>query len=150
MSAIPFLGVLDLSQFAGGNQRPYRVIDPDGIALVAEVTVSEAAEDRLIITQHPVESGATISDHAFKLPVQLRLHVGWSAAYVGGDVSQVYAQVLALQASRKLFTVYTGKRLYKNMLVAEIRENTTSRTEFTFLADISLEQVIIVNTQVVT
>src|SRR6266478_6601275 len=98
MSAIPFLGVLDLTLFAGGEGRPYRVIDPDGFSLVAEVTVSESGEDALIITEHPVEQGSTISDHAFKRPAHLRLHVGWSAAYVGGDVAQVYSDVLTLQA----------------------------------------------------
>jgi len=147
MSGFPFLGILDLSLFI--SQRPYRVIDPDGFSLLAEVTVSEHHEDALIITEHPVEQGATISDHAFKRPAQLRLHVGWSAAYVGGDVAQIYSDVLTLQAQRRPFTVYTGKRLYSNMLVAELRTETNSRTAFAFLADIELHEVILVNTQVV-
>lgn len=46
----------------------------------AEVTVREQHADDLTITTHPVERGAPITDHAFKMPAQLTIEAGWSAA----------------------------------------------------------------------
>ncbi|MFX9718550.1 phage baseplate protein, partial [Acinetobacter baumannii] len=47
---------------------------------VAEVTVREQHSDDLTITTHPVERGAPVTDHAFKMPAQLTIEAGWSAA----------------------------------------------------------------------
>lgn len=47
---------------------------------IAEVTVREQHTDDLTITTHPVERGAPITDHAFKMPAQLTIEAGWSAA----------------------------------------------------------------------
>jgi len=47
---------------------------------IAEVTVREQHSDDLTITTHPVERGAPITDHAFKMPAQLTIEAGWSAA----------------------------------------------------------------------
>ena len=46
--------------------------------IIPEVVIEEMHRDRLIITDHPVESGAAISDHAFKMPVEVDMRVGWS------------------------------------------------------------------------
>ena len=55
----------------------------------AEVTVSEQHADDITITSHPVERGANITDHMFKMPSQLTVELGWSAnaaAVLSGDV----------------------------------------------------------------
>jgi hypothetical protein len=67
----------------------------------------------------------------------------------GGDIRAIYEQILALQATRLPFTVYTGKRQYQNMLVASLRTHTDQKLEFSFLADIEFREVILVNTQAV-
>ena len=36
--------------------------------VIPDVVIEEAHRDELIITQHPVEKGATITDHAFARP----------------------------------------------------------------------------------
>lgn len=45
---------------------------------VAQVTIQESHTDELEITDHPVESGAIISDHAFMRPAEVVLELAWS------------------------------------------------------------------------
>jgi hypothetical protein len=132
---------------------PQRVIDAGSgtYNLVAQVTVDEDGDDEMTITEHPVEQGAAISDHAYKRPAELRVRVGWSNAYVqqtglGSDVSSVYADILYLQAERRPFSVLTGKRQYDNMLVASLRTHTDAKLEFSFIADIIFREILLVNT----
>jgi hypothetical protein len=46
--------------------------------IVAQITESERHVDELRITDHPVESGAPITDHAFKMPVEVTIRCSWS------------------------------------------------------------------------
>lgn len=119
----------------------------------ADVTIEEDSSDELEITQHPVEQGADITDHAYKRPARLVVHAGWSdssAAALGDQnySAAMYAKLLSLQASRELFDVQTGQRFYTNMLLHSIRKITNRETEFALLVELGLQQVIIVPTQV--
>lgn len=117
----------------------------------AMVTVDEGHTDTLTITEHPVEQGAAITDHAFKNPAELMLNVGWSDSGDGDvSVAEIYAQLLELQASREPFDVTTGKRNYKNMLIQSLVTYTDEKTENALMVQVSLHQVIIVETQTVT
>jgi hypothetical protein len=146
-------GFLDLSQFSDHRSR---MIDPDTYQLIAQVTVEEDHDDELTITEHPVEQGAAITDHAYKRPAELRMRVGWSQS--GGlpvdnavaDVVTLYEDILTLQSSRRPFSIYTGKRPYQNMLVASLRVHTDAKLEWTLLADITFRQILLVNTQTIS
>lgn len=46
--------------------------------LIAQVTVEEVHQDEMEITEHPVEQGAAISDHAFVRPSEVVITAGWS------------------------------------------------------------------------
>jgi len=115
----------------------------------AQVTIQEQERDELTITEHPVEQGAPINDHAFKRPSEVTIRAGWSAGWAGdlSDVSGVYGTLLMLQASLQPFELYTGKRHYKDMLIASIAVTTDQSTEFALMADIVCKQVIIVKTK---
>jgi len=132
----------------------------------ASVTIEEDHDDELIITQHPVEFGAIISDHAYKKPAEVRIRCSWNNsgstyplhgnAYnqaplvvsgYEGYARAVYDNILALQLSRKPFSAVTGKRIYKNMLVASVRVHTAPGSEYSLMADISLREVILVSTK---
>lgn len=145
--------------------------------LVAQVTIEEDHDDALFITEHPVEQGAAISDHTFKLPARLRLVLGWSdspspkntgllfipANIIGGIsstanafssspsyVKGVYERLLALQESSVPVSIFTGKRAYSNMLLRSVRTTTNKDTENSLVVRMEAHQVIIVNTQVVS
>lgn len=154
--------------------------NPDGSPitkqLTAQVTIEEDHEDEVFITEHPVEQGATISDHAFKLPARLRLSLGWSNSpspkntglfFIPGNilsgltatkalfssspssVRSTYEAILALQESRIPITVFTGKRTYDNMLIRRVRTVTKKETENALFVEMDVQQIIIVQTQVV-
>lgn len=140
-------------------------------SIVAHVTMEEVATDELHITEHPVELGANITDHAFKKPADLVIRCGWSnaslggvlsgvkglvSALTGGDafgsdyVSGIYNQLLALQESRIPFDVSTGKRLYTNMLMRSLSQTTDEKSEYTLMVTAVFKQVLIVQTQATT
>lgn len=146
--------------------KPKRTIGP----FEAHVTLREVHTDTLEITDQPVEQGANISDHAFKRPSELEIECAWSnsppargffaglGAAVTGTIAGVqsilsgngleqvratYAKLLALQASRIPFDVYTGKRLYRNMLIKELRTYSDPQTENLLRVDVRLREVII-------
>lgn len=48
--------------------------------LTGYIPIIEEHRDELIITEHPVEQGATITDHAFKMPAMLTMRIGWSTS----------------------------------------------------------------------
>jgi hypothetical protein len=149
--------LLDLSPFAGdewGYPNPRGIITEGGQIIQAQVVVSEDHSDDLIITEHPIQAGAFINDHAFKRPAEVQVQMGWSTAFtfdqMFGTIIEIYSQILELQASRLPFTIYTGKRVYYNMLVASLRTHTDQRLEYSFLADISFREIVLVHTSIIT
>jgi hypothetical protein len=121
-----------------------------GLGITAEVTVSEQHSDDMTITLHPVERGAAITDHAFKMPAMLNVDVGFSA-YWGAQngyssLSDLYTYFLNLQASASLLEVQTGKRLYSNLLIKSLKTTTDQKTEHVLNLAMSLQEVILVDT----
>lgn len=115
--------------------------------VVPDVVIEESGKDELTITQHPVEKGSPISDHAFKNPVRVDMQCGFSDSRGGvGWSREAYEALLELQYMREPFSVTTGKRTYSNMLVRGIAASTDQRTEHALMATVSLEEVIIVST----
>jgi hypothetical protein len=117
--------------------------------IVATVTIEEQSEDDLQITDHPVEQGAPISDHAFKRPVSVTIRAGWSvaSAYDLSAETGIYGLLLSWQAALMPFDVITGKRSYTNMLIERLQVVTDQHSEWALMATISCRQVIIVQTQ---
>lgn len=153
--------------------RPRRKIG----TFVADVVLQEEHIDDLEVTQHPVQQGASISDHAFKRPAKCVIRCAWSdsppvSGLVGGVVAgtvgaaqnaraavsgtsvntpgAVYEKLLALQAAREPFDVWTGKRRYANMLLQSISVRTDPATENILDVTATLQEVIIVSTSVVS
>ena len=117
--------------------------------IIAGVTVDEIGRDDLEITRHPVELGAAITDHAYKLPAEIIIRCGWTGSgHLPGYIDAVYDALLTLQFSRVPFTVTTGKRTYPNMLIASIGQTTDSTTENALMCQVTCRHIIIVETQV--
>lgn len=125
-----------------GGERSFDTFFPD-------VVIREVGRDELVITSHPVERGAAISDHAFVQPVEIEMVCGWSdstAGYVGAS-RQVYEDLIALQKEREPFEVTTGKRIYENMLLASVMQQTDEKSENVLLVTARFREVIIVSTE---
>lgn len=128
--------------YLGPNSRSIGTIVPD-------VVVEEAHRDALIITQHPVEKGTAITDHAFAAPATVVIRCGFSNASAGsaGYVQRVYQEFIAWKKSREPRDVFTGKRRYRNMLPADIAVATDGRSENSLFVIVACQEVIITSTQ---
>lgn len=131
--------------------------------IIPDVVVSEKHSDTLEITEHPVETGAAISDHAYKRPSEVVMEVGFagggalldfassltSTSLLGMSPRETYQKLLDLQSSRTPFDVVTGKRIYKNMLIRALEVTTDKATENVLSAVLTMREVIITSTQTV-
>lgn len=131
--------------------RPARSIG----GFTADVTIEEQHTDSAGITEHPVERGAAITDHAYRNPAQLTVVVGYSnsSPVAGGDpdyVQRVYGQIRALQNTYEPFSVITGKRAYRNMLIQSLSTTTNEQNEKSMILVVSMREIIIVETQSTT
>lgn len=116
-----------------------------------DVVVEESHEDKLQITEHPVEQGAAVNDHAYVQPPTVTLRAGSSDCENGEGASrEMYEKLLQLQAEREPFDIVTGKRLYSNMLLESLTTVTDAKTETTLLVSAVCRQVNIVSTQTVS
>jgi len=130
-----------------GSSNP-RLFYGDGFNFVIPCTVREHHEDSLTITDHPVEFGAQISDHAFVNPPRLIIEVVYGAGQTR-TMQEIYQQFLSLHQSRVLFNIVTGKRRYTNMLIEEMEVTTDARSENMIAIRMRCRFIIIVSTQVV-
>lgn len=147
---------IDLSMYSYDISVDRRIVGGDGQVFRAQVVIDEDSSDDMLITEHPVSGAAMVHDHAVKRPAEVRVRMGWSNAYlaaqqpgaigVGGGVKQLYEQILQLQASRLLSTIYTGKRQYNNMLIASLRTHTDQTMEYSFIADITFRELVLTST----
>jgi hypothetical protein len=115
-----------------------------------DVVVEECHQDELQITEHPMEQGAAISDHAFKKPMRVTIRAGVSDSSPDrgeGGSKQFYEQLLDLQAKREPFDISTGKRLYKNMLIESITATSSVEAENSLQFTAECREVIIVTAQ---
>lgn len=123
-------------------------------SFTVQTIVSEDTDDSLTITKHPVQSGASITDHAFKEPTVLSMRIlaqnnnpisGITATFSGGGLNQIYQQLLDLQSLRNPIAVVTPKRTYPTMLISSIKLTTDKSSENILSLVISLQEIILVS-----
>lgn len=133
-----------------------------------QATLEEIYTDTVQTTEHPVQLGAAITDHAYKRPAEVVIRCGWSNstldallgnakfAQFDGEmsasdyVSGVYSQLLALQNARVRFDITTSKRHYTDMLITGLQVTTDQATSNVLMVTATCRQIIIVNTQATT
>lgn len=126
--------------------------------IVAHVVLSEQHSDTLQVTEHPVERGAAVADHAIKQPAEVTIKCGWSnsppstgltltGASVPITVTEVYQTLLRQQSELALVQVQTGKRLYTNMLLVNLQATTEPGSENVLLITATYRQLLLAGTQ---
>lgn len=113
----------------------------------------------LTITDHPVETGAAISDHAYVNPAQLVMDVGMTdvaqdivSGQFGGGWSRsvtAYRLLVQLQQSRIPFQVLTRLNLYSNMLVETISAPDDNTTRYGLKATVTMKEIFVATVQTV-
>lgn len=112
------------------------------------VVTEENATDTLEITEHPVQSGACIADHAYVKPAEVSIKFLYGVQ--NGDLNEIYTELLELQSARELFTVTTGKRSYENMLLKSLTQTTDKNTENVLSIAADFKQIIVAEVETTT
>ncbi|WP_145498550.1 phage baseplate protein [Yersinia bercovieri] len=132
--------------------------------LVPSVIIAEKHQDALEITEHPVEVGAAVNDHAYKRAAEVTMEVGFAGGgslldfvdtstiglSLGKSPEEVYQELRELQESREPIDVITGKRKYSNMLIRAIEVTTDKTSENVLMCVLTLREVILSQTESVT
>jgi hypothetical protein len=137
--------------------------------IVPSVVISEKHMDVTEVTEHPVELGAPVSDHAYDRPSEVTMELGFAGGgslidgidtteifnvstglSLGTSPADVYQQLLDLKKSKVPFEVTTGKRQYKNMLIRAIEVLTDKTSENVLMTTLTLRELLITETQKVT
>lgn len=111
-------------------------------------------------TDHPVQVGASITDHAYMLPARVSLEIGMSDAmdsYQAGQFTEfstksisAYQLLLYLQQLRSPLTVTTRLNTYTNMVIESIRSGDDVRTLHGLRAIVSFREIILGTVSTVT
>lgn len=127
-----------------------------------DCTVSESHSDEVEITAHPVETGATISDHIRKQPITLELEgvitntpviflasvqaespVDLDFIPCWDRVTRGYDELRRIQDSGELVDVVTSLREYKSMAIQSLGVRRDASTGNVLSVSITLREVIL-------
>lgn len=130
---------------------------PNNPNINLQVVVEEQHTDDMEIVDHPIEQGAPITDHTFKRPAELVLHIGWTAAQLSqlpeddteylNALAATYNQILTGQSNRVLYTVNTTKRVYTDMAIKNIATITDKDNRNVLMITLAMRQLILVTSQ---
>lgn len=106
------------------------------------------------ITQHPVETGAAISDHNFINPRRFSFEVGETDVVArplvqgsGTRSVNAYQAIVALEYSRQLLTLVSKYGTFNNILIESIDVRDDYRTKNAMKATINLVEVRLAQTR---
>ena len=111
-------------------------------------------------TEHPVQSGAAITDHAYVMPTKLMMEIGvsdsmdtYTSGMWGGSSTSTsvnaFDALCELARQRTLVIVQTRLRSYPNMIVESVSAEETSRTVASGRFHVVFSEIFIASTQVV-
>lgn len=98
-------------------------------------------------------SAAAMSSAGMAVSQALGAGAAVSSILTGSGIDQLkalYQKLLQLQASRALFTIYTGKRVYTNMVCRGLATESDYNTENSLPITMECQQLILVNSQTVS
>jgi len=98
----------------------------------------------MIVTEHPVQTGAPIADHAFLEPEEISCEIGMTDVNGDNNSVQMYQQLRELMNLREPFTLVTRLYSYPNMLITALSVPDDYTTMFALKAGIVFKQVRVV------
>lgn len=112
-------------------------------------------------TEHPVQTGAAITDHAYAAPSKVHMELGvsdamdlFSANMWGGSATSssvnAFEALRNIARSRIVITLSTRLHVYTNMLVELVSAEETSKTIASGRFSISFSEIFIANTKVLS
>jgi len=114
---------------------------------------------QLKMTEHPVQAGASLTDHAFLQPRTLTIEVGMTdvaQSYIPGQFSggqsrsiQAYRVLMDLQAMRIPIQVHTRLHLYQNMLIEVLSAPDDYTTRHGLRCSVTFKEVLVAQVKTV-
>lgn len=109
----------------------------------------------ITMTQHPVETGASITDHSFVNPRRFSFDIGMTDV-ARGSVQGVstsrsvnaYNALVQMQNSRDLLTLVSKYGVFYNILISDISANDNFQSKYGSRFTITLQEVILVKNQI--
>ena len=115
---------------------------------IPDVSIREMGRNDYAITDHPVETGAVVSDHAIQLPPAVEIVCVWSGSPHGEDYpNRTLINLLLFQKKRQPIDVFTVRRHYANMLIQSVSHTTDKNTPDVLRATIRCRRIMIVSTK---
>ncbi|WP_116082118.1 phage baseplate protein [Tropicimonas sp. IMCC34011] len=115
------------------------IVSPVAV-LPIPVTVSEQHVSTLEMTENPVETGASMVDHAYRKPRKITLD---SALPLPQATWQVIKRI---QQDRRPFTLVTGLDVYRSMLIKDVSVTRDPGSALILAASIQLQEALLVET----
>jgi hypothetical protein len=124
------------------------VLTAESRTLTFDCTLTEQSSRMADVTRHPVEDGASVTDHVRQEPVTLSLQVIATTSPVGG-LAEPDAQrdrtfrrdVIEIQAARELITVLCELGEFPGMVISGIDDRQDASTGEAYIASITLTEI---------
>lgn len=104
------------------------------------VVMRENHMSSLGITENPIETGASVTDHAYVNPKSLTLE------FADGNAAATFNALVRFQESRTPFVVVSGLFVYTNMLIKSLSATRDAGTSRILDGRAELQEIIIVST----
>ena len=118
-----------------------------------DAVLRTAHTSRVTITEHPVESGAAMTDHSYVNPTQLVMEIGMTdvaRSFVDGQFSDgwsrsttAYKVLVDMQKQRIPLQVLTRLNLYQNMLIETIEAPDDYITLYGLRATVTMREIFV-------
>lgn len=116
--------------------------------LSVDVVISTDHQANLTLTEHPVQQGAPVSDHAYMNPNEVSVEIGMTDVMEGSGADHsvnAYNTFRALMEKREPVTVVTRLKTYENMMITTISALDDHTTMHALRATIYFKEVNIVD-----
>lgn len=115
-------------------------------SLAFDATLTEQHTSDAEITEHPVETGANISDHVRSKPDRLQMDAILSNSPLTGNAEagraeNLYEQLRLLKESATLLTVLTSLRTYESMAIESLGVPRTAKEAGAVHVNVTLKQI---------
>lgn len=123
---------------------PTMITSPTYGRFMADFVFSTEHKMNLKATQHPVQNGASITDHSIMEPDEVILEIGMSDTVTGAETNHsvnAFQLIRAIMQKREPLTLTTRLNTYRDMLITSISAPDDVNTMFALKASIYLQQI---------
>ena len=147
--------IVDKVPTAPANETTTFIKDDNGLLWYFDSVMKIDHTSTRRITEHPIQTGANVSDHSYQLPARLTLEIGMSDVMGNVELTpwglpgqtptksvMAYQQLRTWQSIGLPLTIWTRLWEYGDMVIENINAPDDSRTQFGLKCSVSFKQII--------